>query len=207
MRALIPFFIVFNLFSTARAQSPGDGRIGAGIVIGAPTALTGKYWTTSDEAIDFGLSFWGYRWTMLYGDYHWNWAGAFGHRSRFVSQLTPYVGIGAGLVFWGERRDCGRWACDAYKDSGTAIFARVPLGIEWYPANPPLLRLECLSNSFPLSQCCQERQASSILESGFDIIFSALSLPSTIGPNVQLQRLSLLRIRVGWCRLPLSDSV
>lgn len=123
---------------TAKAQSPGSGRLGAGVVIGAPTAITGKYWMSNDEAVDFGLSFWGYRWTTLYGDYHWYFDRAFGNRNKFVSQLTPYVGVGGGITFWSERRECGRWSCGSTGDSGTAIFARVPLGVEWYPVRPPL---------------------------------------------------------------------
>lgn len=119
------------------AQTPGDGRLGAGIVLGSPTALTGKYWTARDEALDFGLSFWGNRWTMLYGDYHWYFTGLFGARSRFVSQLMPYLGVGGGVAFWSDRRDCGRWSC-VDRESGTALFLRVPVGVEWYPTRPPI---------------------------------------------------------------------
>src|SRR5262245_22531971 len=113
--------------SPSLANSPGSNRFGAGVIIGSPTALTGKYWTTQDQALDFGISFWGYHWTMIYGDYHWYWLGLFGHKNKFVSELSLYVGIGGGLTFWSERRDCTRWVCERTGESGTAVFARVPV--------------------------------------------------------------------------------
>ncbi len=140
MKPILTAILIFTFLTLqpARADSPGDGRLGAGVVIGSPTALTGKYWTASDQAIDFGISFSSYRWTMLYGDYHWYWPEIFGHKNRFVSQLSLYVGVGGGLTFWSERRDCSKWVCERTGESGTAIFARVPVGVEWYPTKPPL---------------------------------------------------------------------
>ncbi len=82
MKPILTAILIFTFLTLqpARADSPGDGRLGAGVVIGSPTALTGKYWTASDQAIDFGISFSSYRWTMLYGDYHWYWPEIFGHK-------------------------------------------------------------------------------------------------------------------------------
>jgi hypothetical protein len=131
--------VLFALFILpARAQTPGSDRIGLGVVIGAPTAITGKYWTTNDEAIDFGLGFWSSSWILVYGDYHWYWPGLFGGKTKFSTQLLPYMGVGGGFVSWPDRRDCGKWNCDRNGSGGMGIFARVPFGVEWYPGRPPL---------------------------------------------------------------------
>jgi hypothetical protein len=133
--ALIFSFVVS---STAVAQSPGADRFGLGLIIGAPTAITGKYWTQSDQAIDFGVSFWGYNWSLIYGDYHWYFSGLYGRRNKFVSQLTPYIGVGGGLGFWSGRANCNKWSCYNNNESGSALVIRIPLGTEWFPGHPPL---------------------------------------------------------------------
>ena len=131
--------LLLAMASSGHADSPGSGRFGAGFVIGSPTAFTGKYWLPGEKAVDFGLSFWSYGGMLIYGDYHWNFPRAFGGRSVFVSQLNSYVGVGAGISTWSERRNCGRWGCDTnVRETGSGILARIPFGVEWYPGNPPI---------------------------------------------------------------------
>lgn len=134
-------FILILLLAAlpTKADTPGAGSLGAGIIIGAPTALTGKYWVNNSEAVDFGLSFWGGSGFFMYGDYHWTMKGLFGNRTRFVSQLTPYIGAGGGIVTWNEYRGCGgKWSCPENRTTGSLFLARVPVGVEWYPADPPI---------------------------------------------------------------------
>lgn len=72
-----------------RAQKAGD--IGAGVILGAPTAITGKVWLDGTQAVDAGLG-WDTR-TTVYGDYLW-------HGWNVVPQpaqgkLPVYLGLGA----------------------------------------------------------------------------------------------------------------
>ena len=117
---------------------PGDGRFGLGIVLGIPTAITGKYWIGRRDAIDFGIAFSPYYSTLIYGDYLWHFIQGFGARSKFSANLNPYVGVGAGIYAWnsGPYRDRpGRFRD---YDVGTGVYVRVPFGAEWFPGEPPL---------------------------------------------------------------------
>lgn len=120
---------------TALNAKGGGGPFGAGIVIGAPTGFTGKYFLNPEGAIDFGLAFYFSNLILFYGDYLWHFPGAFGRSSQFVSQLTPYVGVGAVMLLWTA------YGVRHYYDHATAgmgLGMRIPLGIEWRPSHPPL---------------------------------------------------------------------
>ncbi|MEQ1877943.1 MAG: hypothetical protein ABL958_14975 [Bdellovibrionia bacterium] len=152
MKKLFCALLIVSSFSIgAFADSPGAGRLGAGIMIGEPTALTGKYWLTRNQAVDFGFGFWTYHSTIIFGDYHWYWPEIFGHKNKFVGDLSLYVGVGGGVASWRDRYWCNRWRCEATGDSGTAIFVRVPVGVEWFPGHPPLGVFVEVSPSFSIS--------------------------------------------------------
>jgi len=129
--AAVIYLILFSLLEkSAFAQTPGNRRFGLGVVLGSPTAITGKYWLSKSSAMDFGLSFASY-WALLYGDYLWEYPDGFGHSSKFVSELVPYVGVGGGVFSWNPN-----WR--AYNNSGVGLYGRLPLGVEWAPQRPPL---------------------------------------------------------------------
>lgn len=134
----IIFVVMTLLASIASAQTPGAGRWGLGLMVGSPTAIAGKYWVSQTTAVDMGLGFGPGNWTMVFADFHWNFPGIFGSSSKFLSQLTGYVGLGGGLSAWSRTYYCNRWVCDSTRDSGTAIFVRSPFGVEWHPGHPPL---------------------------------------------------------------------
>jgi hypothetical protein len=103
---------------------------GLGLMIGAPTGLSGKYFLAPDRAIDFGVGAIGYYngrdGLHLHADYLW-------HPVSLVSadafELPFYVGIGARLFDFG---------CNGCKDNVAALGARVPFGIAFDFNNVPI---------------------------------------------------------------------
>ncbi|MCM2279392.1 MAG: hypothetical protein NDJ89_15055 [Oligoflexia bacterium] len=123
------------LAAPSGAASSGQG-IGVGVIFGEPTGITAKFWQGSRHAFDAGLAYSFDSFMMFYGDHLWHYPGAFGASSRFVTQLTPYFGVG-GEVFFGNRYRWDRkWLVRDGSSAGIGL--RIPLGIEWKPGNPPL---------------------------------------------------------------------
>lgn len=133
MKKFFLALLIGSLFtSTSHAK---DSRFGLGVIIGDPTGLSAKLWLDRAHAIDFGLA---YSWdqdVLTFADFLWQFPRAFGSSSQFVSQLTPYVGVGGLIEFFSY----GHYYGPFYRgDSYTAAGVRVPLGIEWNPTHPPL---------------------------------------------------------------------
>jgi len=141
------FFLAIFIFaataSSAATQSETakepPGRFGLGAVLGAPTAITGKYWFTRKHAADFGIA-WGSDYTvLLYGDYLFHYRGVFGHSTEFLARTDGYIGIGGGVFNWAETTCAGNrppgFACH---DGNIGLYARVPFGAEWFPPDPRL---------------------------------------------------------------------
>lgn len=103
--------------SVAHAQ---EKKFGIGVIIGEPTGVSGKMWTSSNSALDAGLAYSFRRngYVHLHTDYLWHFPNAFYSAERFV----PFAGIGGRLA-------TGR---------GDGIFgARFVIGLAWYPRNAP----------------------------------------------------------------------
>jgi hypothetical protein len=85
----------------AWAQKAGD--LGAGVVLGAPTGATAKYWLSGTAAIDGGL---GYSDDLtVYADLLWHsWTVFPQPRS---GKLPAYLGIGAEIRNGGDDSDVG----------------------------------------------------------------------------------------------------
>ncbi len=125
-----------GLSTAATANTPGP--FGLGIVIGEPTGLSAKLWLDQKHALDFGLSFSFNDYFLIFSDYLFHFPGAFGRSSAFVTELTPYVGIGGVLAFANDRRlDRDRHFFGRERDT-LGLGVRVPLGIEWIPSKAPL---------------------------------------------------------------------
>ena len=80
---------LFTFASSLRAQQAGS--IGAGVVAGNPTGVTGKMWIDGRQAFDVGMGY-STRFTV-YGDYLW-------HDWKILPQPTQgrlplYLGLGA----------------------------------------------------------------------------------------------------------------
>ena len=98
-----------------------DKNFGLGIILGEPTGISAKLWTSSDNAFDFGTawSFKGNGHLLLQADYVW-------HIFRLISvssgRLPFYVGVGGRVIF---------------SDDAT-IGVRVPLGLDYMFSNAPV---------------------------------------------------------------------
>lgn len=126
-------FVLLAISSSAQASSGPPADFGAGLMIGSMTSMTGKYWLDKRGAVDFGLGFEGSHDMTIYADYLWHLPGIFGSNSRFGRETSGYIGGGAGVWFWHDSYECGRWGCDRRKDdSGTGVFIRGLCGFEWY---------------------------------------------------------------------------
>jgi hypothetical protein len=130
-RYILALFLIF-LNTSASAAAPSD--FGAGIMIGSMVSATGKHWFDDQKAVDFGVGFTGSDDVAIYADYLWHIRGVFGSTTRFGRETMGYLGGGAGLGFWDDSYDCGRFGCDRRRDdSGTGIFLRLLIGFEWVP--------------------------------------------------------------------------
>ena len=102
---------------------------GLGIMVGAPTAISGKYFYASDKAFDFGVGtirYWRHRSGLhLHADHLW-------HPVSLVSnasfEMPLYLGVGFRLFNFD----------DADYDGATAIGVRVPVGIAFDLNNVPM---------------------------------------------------------------------
>jgi hypothetical protein len=150
MRLTLAGFLLFVFIGfNAQAASHSDGsrhvssyqsggsphEFGLGVVLGDPTAITGKYWFDSGHALQFGLGWWLGEWVEIYGDYLWHFPGAFsGAREPFFHQLSPYVGIGGDLHFHSSSAP----PPNQPQPHWTEFLLRIPLGIEWLPPRAPI---------------------------------------------------------------------
>lgn len=105
---------------------------GLGIMLGAPSGLSGKYFYAADKAFDFGIGAIGYYrgrdGIHLHFDHLW-------HPLSFTStpafELPLYIGVGARVFDFDDDRDNNDF-------DGTAIGVRVPVGIAFDFNNHPL---------------------------------------------------------------------
>jgi hypothetical protein len=105
--------ILFQLTITAQ-----DKNFGLGIILGEPTGVSAKLWTSGDNAFDFGAawSFKGDGHLLLQADYVW-------HIFRLIpvssGKLPFYVGVGGRVVLADD----------------PLIGVRVPLGLDYMFSN------------------------------------------------------------------------
>lgn len=111
--------------SPAAAQT--SGAIGAGVVVGSPTGLTGKFWLSEGHALDLGLGFSEH--VSIYGDYLWHSWSALPQPAQ--GKLPGYLGLGVQIG------DSSR------HDSGLGLRAVAGLAY-WLPRNPVEIFLEAV---------------------------------------------------------------
>lgn len=128
---------IFAVALIVGLQANAAGDVGAGIILGSPTGLTGKFWKDQQVAFDAGLSFSTSDYILVYGDYLFHYPGAIRQANKFISELTPYMGVGGAFVVTTSDRSNNDRLLG--KKSGSAgIGIRVPFGLEWKPGKPPL---------------------------------------------------------------------
>jgi hypothetical protein len=117
---LVKSLLFLFLFSTVSfAQSNG---FGLGIMVGEPTGISAKYWTTSSTAFDFGL---GYSFERnsrmhLHADYLFHVKGLF----NTTENISLYYGPGARLRL--------------VENGKSRLGARFDVGLVWIPRNSPI---------------------------------------------------------------------
>ncbi len=133
---LLAMFLFFSTSSPLFAAGNGAPKSnGVGFIIGDPTGITGKFWTSSRNAIDIGMAFSFNSFVLLYGDYLFHFHGAFGTDSAFLSRLEPYVGVGTEILFV---QSTPRKNTKYYNDAETGLGVRIPFGAEWFMPDAPL---------------------------------------------------------------------
>lgn len=113
-----------------KSNFKANKTFGIGIMLGAPTGLSGKYYLSPDTALDFGLgTIYGYRdrrGVHAHVDFLW-------HPVSLVSapafELPLYFGVGGRLLSGDRCYDYDGGRCDYYYRDYTAIGVRGPLGI------------------------------------------------------------------------------
>lgn len=90
--------LAFNLPQAAQANTR---NLGLGLILGAPTGLSGKLWIDDIHAFDFAVGSFGYYEGTPYGgvnvhaDYLWHHYGVFGDPGSDAYRNLPlYVGVG-----------------------------------------------------------------------------------------------------------------
>ena len=119
IKRLSPIIFLIILFQlNTKAQ---DKNFGLGIILGEPTGVSAKLWTSSSNAFDFAAawSFKGDGHLLLQADYVWH---IFNLIPVSSGKLPFYVGIGGRIIFADD----------------PLIGARVPLGLDYLFADAPV---------------------------------------------------------------------
>lgn len=120
MRTSIVPGISLLILSFCGPAASQDKGVGFGVILGEPTGISAKGWTSVQNAFDVGLA-WSFRGegsVHIHADYLWHFERVFQSSERF----PLYVGIGGRLATRGE----------------TVFGVRVPLGIAWWPREAPI---------------------------------------------------------------------
>jgi len=120
MKKIFELFMIsfFLLQVNSFAQDRG---FGLGIILGEPTGVSGKLWTTGENAFDFAAawSFQGDGHLLLQADYVW-------HMFRLIpvseGKLPFYVGVGGEIVLADD----------------PVVGVRVPVGLDYLFAKAPV---------------------------------------------------------------------
>lgn len=126
----ICLFIFTLSINTANAQN-SDKNIGLGLMVGEPTGISFKAWTSENTAFDAGLA-WSvgrYDAVNLHADYLWHHFGVFGDEIE-KGQLPVYYGIGGRIVFADDYPNPG--------DNNALLGARVPVGVNYLLEDSPV---------------------------------------------------------------------
>jgi len=119
---LLSLFIIVSVCSISQAQQ-ANKKLGLGIMVGEPTGLTLKSWTSTQNAVDVGLA-WSlgrYDAVNIQADYLWHNYDVF--QQVESGSLPFYYGIGGRVVL-------------AKNDA--VIGARVPVGINYLFEDSPV---------------------------------------------------------------------
>lgn len=139
LTALLIIGITGTRFSWARGESDAKPAhdFGLGIILGDPTGGTGKLYLSDVRAIQFGAAFSFGNFFLVYADYLFHFPGGFGNAHPFVTELSPYIGVG-GVLFLASASPAANRRYFGNNVGSTGLGLRIPLGIEWLPTNVPI---------------------------------------------------------------------
>ena len=122
MKRNILFSIILGLMMLIpKPVTAQDHGFGMGIILGEPTGLSAKLWTSGDNAFDFAAawSFKGDGHLLLQADYVWHF---FNLMPVSPGKLPLYIGIGGRVVLADDPR----------------FGIRIPIGIDYLFADAPI---------------------------------------------------------------------
>lgn len=122
----VAMFFGAAVFARAEVSAPRPGDLALGLILGAPTGASVKYWTNRRGAVDgaLGFPFDSDVKLDLHSDYLWH----FPLQANVPGQLPVYVGVG------GRLRSIDKPQYSQKVDFGV----RLPVGIEFSPNKLPL---------------------------------------------------------------------
>ena len=136
--------VFLALISDTQAGGVGSKKtLGLGVMLGEPSGLSLKYWSSSVNAVQFGLAYSFGDYVAVLGDYLWHFPRALSSATHgsISQEFVPYIGIG-GVVFIdnsGSLRSGSRhFFQDSSRSNSVAAGVRIPLGIEFLPHALPL---------------------------------------------------------------------
>ncbi|MCB2203445.1 hypothetical protein KQI65_01750 [bacterium] len=132
--------IVFPAF-TAHAQGPKGRSFGIGFSVGEPTAVSARFWLSSENSWDLALGSSAMGNPHVHADYLWHFNDAFNSRIfKIYAGVGGVMGFGDkdnGFVVWVKKgKDKERWYYG--DDSKVAIAAKGVFGLNIIPRNTPL---------------------------------------------------------------------
>lgn len=139
MRNLIIIFAVITMFNFSVqdvfAQGPKGNDFGFGLILGDPTGLSLKIWTSNDNAFHLyvGSSYFGK--VRLGGDYLWHFDSFNSSVVKLYTGLGLVVGFGNGSGLWYKSHKDNFYYWD---DDAVGIAARGILGLNIIPRNSPI---------------------------------------------------------------------
>jgi hypothetical protein len=122
MKKNILFTMVLGLMMIlAKPIAAQDHGFGMGLILGEPTGLSAKLWTSGDNAFDFAAawSFKGDGHLLLQADYVWHF---FNLMPVSSGKLPLYIGIGGRVILADDPR----------------FGVRIPIGIDYLFADAPI---------------------------------------------------------------------
>lgn len=119
---IIVVFLTLLSFPDTVFSQVGDKNAGIGLMLGEPTGITYKNWTSDRNAFDLGLawSFGRHDDLSIHADYLWHKFDLFNEVDK--GQMLLYYGIGGRLI----------------AGDNAALGARVPVGLNYLVENAPV---------------------------------------------------------------------
>ena len=130
---LLSLFCCLGLSHLAHAHPKANGPFGLGVILYEPTGVTGKYFFTNTEALDFhigldGLGRYHHENIGFYVDYLFHFD--VGVNTTYFS-MPLYLGPGGTLILADRDRYCTKFRCYD-EDTNVYLAVRMPFGLAFW---------------------------------------------------------------------------